>query len=193
MNNIQTIKLDENYVVIPQKPYLCCMACLSMVTYRREKILFEQEEMAKYFKVKVHPDLKNCFNTELDFTEKVNDDEWLQTIKEEELTNKFFKEKKLNLKAKAWYYSDIPDLKLFIEKNLKDWNDMWVEYKTEWIFPWSKWIHDWLIESIDWSVITMIDPGPRNKNRYQVHLDYIEEALSDKFARETGIVVIKGK
>jgi len=39
----------------------------------------------------------------------------------------------------------------------------------------------------------MIDPGPQNKNRYQVHIDYLEEALSDKFARETGIILIKKK
>jgi len=187
------LELKNKYIIIPQKPYFCAVACLLMIIYRNKWILFEQENLGQYLWVKIHPDLEWCFNSTFEKTDKVNDNEWLKTIELESIVNKFLKEKNLNLKAKAWYYSDIPDLKLFIEKNLRDWNDMWVEYKTQWIFPWSKWIHDWLIESIDWSVITMIDPGPRNKNRYQVHLDYIEEALSDKFARETWIVVIKGK
>ena len=185
------LELKEKYIVIVQKPYLCNIACFLMILYRNEKILFEQEYLAKYFNVKIHPNHQESFNVKLEHTIKINDDEWLQTIKEEKLINNFLKEKKLNLIAKSFYYSDITDLKLFIEKNLKDWNDMWVEYKTEGIFPWSKWIHDWLIENIDWSIITMIDPEPQNKNRYQVHIDYLKEALSDKFARETGIVLIK--
>ena len=185
------LELKEKYIIIPQKPYFCGIACFLMILYRNEKILFEQEDLGHYFWIKIHPKLQIHFNSKFETTENINYDEWLKTIELGEKINKFLKEKKINLIAKSYKYSEIENLKLFIEKKLKDWNDMWVEYKTEWIFPWSKGIHDWLIENIDWNVITMIDPGPQNKNRYQVHIDYIEEALSDKFARETWIVVIK--
>ena len=187
------LELKEKYIIILQKPYLCNMACFLMILYRNEKILFEQEYLAKYFNVKIHPKHQISFNVELEHTEKINDDEWLKTIESEKIINTFLKEKEINLIAIIYKYSDIENLELFINKNLKDWNDMWVEYKTEGMFPWSKGIHDWLIESIDWSVVTMIDPTPSSKNRFVVHLDYIEEALSDKFARETWIILIKRK
>jgi hypothetical protein len=172
---------------------LCNMACFLMILYRNEKILFEQEELAGYFWVKIHPQYKDSFDLKLEYTTEINDDEWLKTIESSKKIKDFLKEKKIGLTVKAFKYSIIENLKLFIEKNLIDWNDLWIEYKTQWIFEWSKWIHDWLIESIDWNIITIIDPTPENKNRYKVHIDYIKEALSDKFARETWIILIKKK
>jgi hypothetical protein len=69
------IQLKEKYIVILQKPYLCNMACFLMILYRNEKILFEQEYLAKYFNVKIHPKHQESFNVKLEHTEKINDDE----------------------------------------------------------------------------------------------------------------------
>jgi hypothetical protein len=70
----KTLELKK-YIIILQKPYLCNMACFLMILYRNEKILFEQEDLANYFKVKIHPQYQDSFNIKLDHTEKINDDE----------------------------------------------------------------------------------------------------------------------
>lgn len=185
------LELKEKYIIILQKPYLCNIACFLMILYRNEKILFEQEELAQYFDIKIHPKYKDSFNIKLKHTKKINDNEWLKTIEEWTKIITFLKNKKIDLTVKIYKYSIIENLKLLIIKNITEWNDIWVEYKTEWIFKWNKWIHDWLIEKIDWNILTIIDPTPENKNRFEVHIDYLEEALSNKFARETGIIIIK--
>ncbi len=185
--------MKNTYIIIPQKPYLCNIACLNMVLYRREKRLFEQEELAQRFNIKIHPQYQQCFSVELEHTEKSNDDEGIKTIESTNIFNDFFLKENIALSSKAYKYSDIIDLELFIKKHLSDWNDLLVEYKTEWIFPQSKSIHDGLIESIEWRNITIINPDPLSKNRFTLHIDLLAEAMSDTFARETGIIVISKK
>lgn len=184
-------KLKKDYTVLIQKVYLCNITCLNNILYRKLWIIFDQEYLAKFFDIKVHPRYKECFEVDLKTTEKLNDDEWLKTIQEEDLINKFFAEHNIALKAKSYKLSEINNLSNFIIKNLQEDNDMWVEYKIEWIWQDSQWIHDWLIESFDLKNIVMINPWAYSKNRFLLSLEKLEEALSDKFARETGIVVIK--
>jgi len=69
------LELKEKYIIILQKPYLCNITCFLMVLYRNEKILFEQEYLAKYFNVKIHPKHQESFNVKLEHTIKINDDE----------------------------------------------------------------------------------------------------------------------
>ena len=42
-------------------------------------------------------------------------------------------------------------------------------------------------------MITMIDTDPEAESRFKVSIEDLEEALSDKYARETGIIVISKK
>jgi len=64
------LELKEKYIIILQKPYLCNITCFLMVLYRNEKILFEQEYLAKYFNVKIHPKHQESFNVKLEHTIK---------------------------------------------------------------------------------------------------------------------------
>ncbi len=188
--------IKPKYIAQVQKPYLCNVACLNMILYRQAGIIFEQEELAEFFNVKIHPSLVSCFTKKFEITDKINDDEWLKTIEEEKNINNFFKQNYIALQAQSFYLEDILELwtlEEFIQKNIVQNNDMWVEYKLEWLFPWNKGIHDWLIESISWNEIVMINPWYDTPNRYTFDIDVLEEALSDKFARETGIVVISKK
>lgn len=185
------LEISPKYIAQVQKPYLCNMACLNMIIYRNFWIIYEQEDLAHFFNIKIHPKYLPCFNSIFDTTEKTNDDEGLKTIEEEQSINSFFAEKHHPLTATAYTLSNIHDLKIFIEKHITEWNDMWVEYKIEWIWEWFQWIHDWLIESISWWEVTLINPWAYSPSRYTIHIDILAEALSAKFARETGIVVIK--
>lgn len=181
------------YIVQIQKPYLCNVTCLNMVIYRQRWIIFEQEELAEFFNIKIHPNLVNCFTKKFKTTDKINDDEWLKTIEEEESVNSFFQLNNIHLKAKSYYLSNILELWTlteFIQENINANNDMWVEYKLEWLFPWNKWIHDGLIESITWDDVIMINSWYDTPNRYTFNIKDLEEWLSNKFARETGIIVI---
>jgi len=185
--------LNPKYIIQVQKPYLCNVTCLNIILYRQCWVIFEQEEMAEFFDVKIHPSLVPCFTKKFKTTDRLNDDEWLKTIEEENKINLFLQEQNIALHAKAYTLSEILKswtLTQFIEKNIEANNDMWVEYKLEWLFPWNKWIHDWLIESMDWRNIVMINPWYDTPNRYTMDINLVEEALSNKFARETGIVVI---
>ena len=190
------LALKPSYIPQVQKPYLCNVACLNMILYRQAGIIFDQEELASFFNVKIHPSLVSCFTTTFQTTDKINDDEWLKTIEEEKNINLFFTNNHIALQAQSFYLDDILKLSTlseFIKINIENNCDMWVEYKLEWLFPWNKWIHDWLIESISWNKIVMINPWYDTPNRYTFDIDILEEALSKKFARETGIVVINKK
>ncbi len=188
--------LQPWYIIQVQKPYLCNVACLNMILYRQCWKLFEQEDLASFFNVKIHPSLASCFTKKFETTDKVNDDEWLKTIEEEENINIFFQKYNIKLHANAYKLTEIlhhSTVKEFIETQIESNNDMWIEYKLEWLFPWNKWIHDWLIESISWESITIINPWYDTPNRYTFSIADMQKAFSDSFARETWIVVISKK
>ena len=188
--------LHPTYIVQVQKPYLCNITCLNMILYRKCNLIFDQEELAEFFAVKIHPSLVSCFTKKFQTTDKLNNDEWLKTIEEEEKINEFLEKNNIELKAKAYKLSSILKqwtLSNFIQRQIELNNDMWVEYKLEWLFPWNKWIHDWLIESINWNTIVMINPWHDTPNRYTMNINLVEEALSSKFTRETWIIVMSNK
>ncbi|MCD5380624.1 hypothetical protein LR004_01745, partial [Candidatus Gracilibacteria bacterium] len=160
-----------------------------MILYRQSGKIFDQEELAEFFNVKIHPSLVSCFTKKFETTDKINDDEGLKTIEEEERINDFFQEKNIELKAEAYHLSKIlaeGTLSEFINICIEEDKDMWVEYKLEGLFSGNKGIHDGLIESISEDKIVMINPGYDTPNRYTFDINQLEEALSKKFARETG-------
>jgi hypothetical protein len=56
-------------------------------------------------------------------------------------------------------------------------------------------IHDGLIESFDTKhdSITLIDPEPEHKNRYQMDITEFFDRINGTFGRKTGILLIKKK
>lgn len=174
------------------------MTCLQMILYRKGYGLFDQEQLAKYFHIRVGKKYLKSFNVHLGTVTRHNYDEGLKTIESEDLINRFFKVHNIELRAKAYRESEIVDLKNFIAQQLKEQHDLWVEYKGHRIHSGDKskgrYIHDCLIESIkytrDATRVVMVDPDGEHKARYDVSITTLKEALSDKFGRETGIIVI---
>ena len=72
--------MNHKYNIILQKPYCCAMACLSMVLYRRSHKLYDQEELAIIFGVKIGEKYKNAFRESLDFITSHNYDEGINTL-----------------------------------------------------------------------------------------------------------------
>lgn len=184
--------LNPKYIWLYQKPYCCNVTCLLMILYRNGYSLYEQDYLAKYFDVKISKDSKEYFSVDLKTFTSENFDEGLKTIESENIINNFFTEHNIKLQAKATYFKEIIDLKKFIFENLEKNYDLWVEYKLHNIFD-LKLIHDGLIESCEDWMITMIDTDPEAESRFKVSIEDLEEALSNKYARETGIIVISKK
>ncbi len=162
-------------------------------------MLLDQEKLAQYFNVKIDESVSGAFNVSLAHLSSHGYDEWMMTIESEKEINNFFKDAQLPLSAKAYRYSQINNLSKFIHDQLIRNNDLRVEYKLHNIFD-SRSIHDWLIEtvsapaptSIKDAVVVMLNPTPSRAPRFVLGVEKLMDALSDKFARETGIVVVSG-
>ncbi len=189
------LSLVPPYIIQIQKPHFCAVACLNMILYRQLWIIFEQEKLGLFFNISVEPSTLYCFENTFKTTTDINGNEWFVTIESENIVNNFFDSKNLPLKAEAFHLTKIlttyPSLHSFISKNIKENNDLWIEYKVWAVWEWYTGMHDGLIESIDWNNITIINPQWDNKNRESIPLILLEDALSSRIARETGIVVIK--
>ena len=118
------VSLNTKYIPLVQKPSCCNVTCLQMILYRRGFGLFDQQELAKHFDIKVGKDESKSFNVKLGTYTSTNCDEGLKTIESEKLINLFFKEKDIALTAKAVRASHIGDLKSFIVTNIKNDNDL---------------------------------------------------------------------
>lgn len=164
-----------------------------MILYRRGFGLYDQQELAKYFKIKISKKDFRSFNIKLNVFTSKNYNEGLKTIESEKTINSFFKKNKIPLTAKAVRASEINDLKEFLVSNIKDNNDLWLEYKTHKIHG-EKIIHDNVVESVKVvsgkGYVTLVDPYWEFKPRLVVGINKISEAISNKYGRETGFIVI---
>lgn len=180
------------YIPLVQKPQCCSVTCLQMILYRRLWKLYDLQDLALYFWVKIDEENIESFNVKLKTLSNFNFDEWISTIESEEIINQFFHENNLNLKAKSYKYSDIYDLKIFIEENLKIGNDLWLEYHSDEIHSYNDYvtIHDSLIESIFENEVVLVDPEYHHKPRIKVDIETLKKSISNHFWKETWIVVI---
>ncbi len=189
------ITLKPHYTALVQKPFCCNVTCLQMILYRRGYGLFDQEQLAKFFKIKVSAEAKKSFNVKLGTYTRINLDEGLVTIKSAPIVNRFLKKNRLPLTATSVRASEIGDLQSFIASHLKADDDLWIEYKSHQIHG-ERIIHDNVIESIKTRAkdkdtgVVLVDPQGTHKTRLEVSLGKIRAAISTKFGRETGFLVI---
>lgn len=193
MNNM-AVSVTPKYIPLVQKPCCCCMTCLQMILYRRGYGLFDQQELAEYFKVKVGKYDVAAFNVKLDAYTALDKYRGIKTIESEELINKFFREKRIALKAKAVKSSEISNLEEFLYTNLMRNNDLWMEYICRPIHN-EAGGHDGLIESIskgkDGTKVVLIDSCQFHKPRIEVEIEKIHAAITGKLrGRDIGFVVI---
>ncbi len=164
-----------------------------MILFRRDFGLYDQQELAKYFKIKIGKSDLKAFNIKLDVFTSKNYDEGLKTIKSERIINRFFKKNEISLAAKAVRASEINNLKKFLVSNIKNNNDLWLEYKAHKIHG-EKMIHDNVVENVKIVsgkvYVTLVDPYWAFKPRLVIDIDKISEAISSKYGRETGFIII---
>jgi hypothetical protein len=167
-----------------------------MILYRRGFGLFDQQDLAKYFKIKILKKDTAAFNIKLRTGTPSDKDYGLQTINCEKTVNKFFKENKIPLAAHSVRHSEINNLSEFILENIKNNNDLWVEYHNRKIHK-ARGMHDSVIESIEINKkimsVTFVDPYWAFKPRYEVSIKDLADSISEKYGREAGFIVITNK
>ena len=188
--------LVPGYIPLMQKPACCAVTCLQMILFRNQVGLFDQEELAIKFGVKVPAEDILAFRTEMSVMTSANVDEGIHTVESEEQISCFLEKMAPELRATSFKHSRIGSLSGFLSSHLDANRDIWVEYHAHEIHSTDdqqgKYIHDGLIESInlaDGSVI-LIDPMPKHRQRQVISLEILDHAISTRFGHETGFVVI---
>jgi hypothetical protein len=189
--------LSPVYVPLIQKPTCCAVTCLQMILFRNQCGLFDQEELAITFGVKISAEDAAAFSTEMPIMTNANFDEGIQTVEAEERINAFFKTMAPELRATCFKSSNLHSLTDVFSTHLHANHDIWVEYHAQEIHSTDEnrgnYIHDGLIESLDLTNgrVVVIDPMPKHRQRLVVSLATLERAISTQYGRETGFVVIE--
>lgn len=199
MNKNAIIKLSKPYIPLIQKPMCCAVTCLQMILYRNGFGLYDQEDLAIEFGVKIDKKDAHAFRSDMPIMSAANLDEGIATIDAADEINKFFRSLKVPLSATAFRASNIPDLEDFIIEGLNAQYDMWIEYHAHEIHSDDatngRYIHDGLIEAYDANSkeATVIDPVPEHRQRLSVGINQLKNSISDHFGRETGIILVQPK
>jgi hypothetical protein len=168
-----------------------------MILYRNGFGLYDQEDLAVKFGVKIDTKEAAAFSVAMPIMTKGNFDEGIQTVESERQINKFFIDNAINLKAKSYKLSSIPSLINFLNEHINANHDIMIEYHSNEIHAEDKYhgnyVHDGLIEGLNLSeeIATVIDPEPEHRQHLYIHLKTIEKSISKTYGRETGFIVVE--
>ena len=182
----------RRYVHLVQKPQCCAAACFQMLLHRRTGALYDQQELARFLGVKVDPRSLGAFDGRFPTLTSYNGDEGVSTMDCAGRVNEFFAREGLPLRARAWRHPDFGKLGAFLSARLRAGDDVWAEYHTDAIFPGGSFLHDSLVESVDRSSgeAILLDPEYSHKPRPRVRLENFAEAVSDRYGKATGFLVV---
>ncbi len=163
-----------------------------MILYRRGFGLFDQEELAQAFEIKVPEKIRPLFSKDLSL--RTDGEEGLETVRSAEIANRFFQERNLPLQARGVLASEIDQLTEFIQTELSASHDLWIEYHSDEIHQEDEMIHDSVVEQIKsdstGTIVTIVDPYGEHRTRVLIPIEQLAEAISIRFGRETGFLVI---
>jgi len=193
---METATVVPKYIPLMQKPKCCAVGCLQMILYRNGYGLYDQEDLAIEFGVKIGSDDRHAFREDMPIMTEFNCDEGISTVGSVDKINSFFERSSIALEATAYPYASLGTLEELIADNLPQNNDIWIEYHSHEVHAGdrdNKRIHDALLESFDKKTGTavLIDPKPGRRQRVTVPLGTLERSLSGQFGKELGIVVVR--
>lgn len=168
-----------------------------MILYRRFGVLYEQEELAEYFWVKIGVREVSSFLREFPLLSSMNLDEWVETMKIEGKLREFMIEHEHSCEIETFSIERIDDLDLFIREHLSSGYDIWCEYIRGDITDITKTsplgIHDGLITAYDTEThfITLMNPEPKQKNRITFPIEELRERMSGRHGRPTWCIIIR--
>lgn len=158
-------KIHPSYIAMTQQLYCCVPACVQMVLYRRDLPLLEQEDIGVDLGLRIPPEEVNNFRNVP--TGRRPPGGWGTRINVKKYSlNTFFKKRNLPLSNTYYSLDDILDVPEFIGDNLSQNNDILICFRYDALYhvdiPYG---HASLIEEIDNSTVTLVDPrqGPKRK------------------------------
>jgi hypothetical protein len=186
------------YFPLIQKPDCCSVACLQMILFRKGHTEYSQDELAKELGIFIDKKNQDAFSVKLKVRLKESDVN--RTIESADKINAFFRKNKIRLEAKSYRISEIKNPSDFINDELKQDFDVWVEFANKPIFG-TDGGHDCLISELKKKdgkyFATLIDPYWSHKQIYEVPLDNLTRAMQKRVdlkpVRERGLIVIREK
>jgi hypothetical protein len=169
-------KISPAYTSIAQKPYCCVPTCVQMILDRRRLPFFEQEEIGIDLGLVIPPEEAHNFqNVQVGESPAAG---WGTRInlKKYDL-NKFFRKNNLQLTSTYFSLGDIENVPRYITTNLSEGNDILICFRYGVLYNEDVTAgHGSLIEEVNNSLITLVDPNP-DPERKIVHIDDLIESI----------------
>lgn len=192
------LTLAPTYVPLVQRPKCCAPVCMAMISYRNDRTLLNQEDVAVQLGVRVFKKDLKAFTVRLPRMHQYNRDEGISTLNSVDKIRGIFRDHDVRLRLRPFRYRTIRTIERFerlIIKALSGNNDVWVEYHSQPVHPYDslkRAIHDGLIESYDTEkkIAVITDSVIRRPQRKEVSLEALWEAIGPKHGKELGVVVV---
>ncbi len=179
-----------SYKPVTQLPYHCVPACLMMILDRRNIKHGSQQEIGYELGLIVPAEEAHKF-------EKVRTGEkpiagyGTQVAKKQFSINHFFKKSSIELKESYFPPEKIDDYAKFITNSIGESNDLIVCFNNKSLFGSGDWGHTCVIQGLEGSVVTLIDPAIGEPKKRKVSLsDLISAIEKHGKSRRAGFWVI---
>jgi len=185
------MKIQPKYKHLTQKKNFCGIACVQMILFRRD-FWVDQELLAYKLGAKIDEKDRDLYRFSFKELPSDNPDIGIRIMdfKKKKVKNFF---QKYKLRVEVHLISEIDNVENFIIMNLKNNNDVIINF-------WWKPIkdidfgHHVLLSGFDTKskIVTACDPSPQNKSFWKVELNKLIKGMSSKWTGyERGFIVIK--
>jgi hypothetical protein len=167
-----------------------------MILYRRTGRLYDQEELARYFGVRVSPDSQSAFSEKMLALTAQNFDEGVSTLRIVSAVQQICDQLSIDVRVRAHEFENPKKLEETIVWALENEGDIWCEFVDgPFDTPQQLLLHDNLIESYDSGaqILTLIDPAGYKKNRYTMSFSEFIIRVSGKYGRKTGVLTVTSR
>jgi hypothetical protein len=182
------MKQNPPYKHLVQKIHFCGPTCIQMILFRKGHWV-EQEWLAMKMGTRVRNETAHIFNANFETNEE--GDAGIR-IEEFSKIKEFLAEYKLELEIIT--ADKISDLRKLIIDNLKQSNDIIINFNRIVYNPQKNWGHYSLINAIDEEndVVELCDPSGDDKYYWNTSVEKLNEAISPKWdGKDRGIVIVK--
>jgi hypothetical protein len=164
-----------------------------MILYRRTGFLYDQEELARHFGVRISPSMQAAFSEEMPILTAQNFDEGVATLSIASEVQMILDQAQIPSVVKVYEFESAALLESQIIATLALDGDVWCEFVDGPLGrPHELLLHDNLIESYnpDTKNVILIDPSGHKKNRYSMNFKELVTRVSGLYGRKTGIITV---
>jgi hypothetical protein len=164
-----------------------------MILYRRSGILYDQEELARYFGVRISLDSQSAFSEKMPIFTAQNFNEGVATLSIGNELQAILDRLEILSIVVTHLFETAELLESQIIATLAQDGDVWCEFVDGPLDkPEELSLHDNLIEAYNSQTkeVILIDPEGYKKNRYSMPFNELVTRVSGKYGRKTGIITL---